>query len=429
MLGPILLALSLGAPHLHGLDTPTAKIEDDSSLRIAIRDSWFLEAPARVLSNQSFIHTLPGGGRIQVRTENTQNEVVVVLARELNGSYPGWAQGSWLLNRQKDTGNGSRIRVFLRSDPYTYIQFRPFAADRCLMDVVIYDAYLARSVPLPYSLERLLVVPLEEVLSMAGMRFPRRYFDPEPARYRDVRTFVTKVREHLPGLRYRDDGGIDDKGRYVYINSLEGQTGQQGLNCSGFAKWVVDGILRPITGERLRIPPLKQAFGQRGNSFTKPYEDLRDSFFGLDWTRNLASIARTTLLAPGFGKLEEIEVQKWPFSSIIIRNPNGSVIESYPGFLLNAGFGVEGLQPLLYTLAIDEPGNVFLASVNEERGSPPLRTHFHVTVLVPYFNDYGNFQVTVFESASETTFTNFRNRYPGGFVNLVRIPVDGSFSP
>jgi hypothetical protein len=388
-----------------------------------------MEATDRVLNMQAFVHTLPGGGRVQVRTETGKDEFMIVLARERNGSYPGWAQGSWILTRRKDNGAVNRIRVFLRSDPYTYIQFRPFAPDRCLMDVVVYDAYIIRSLAIPYSMERLLVVPVQEVLTSVGNKFPRHYFEPDPGMYRDLRTFINQVRERLPELRFQDDGAIDDQGRYVYINTLMTQEGEQGLNCSGFAKWIVDGILRPITGNRLSIPPLKEAFGSRGSSFTTPYEKLRDPFFGLDWTRNLAASVGSTLKSPEFAKLEEIEVQTLPFSSLILRTRTGSSLWTYPDFLVNAGFSFEGIQPLLYTLAINEPGNIYLASVNTEMGTPRMRQHFHVAALIPFFNEYGNFQVVVFESAEETSFNTFKNRYPGHFVNLVRIPVEPLFDP
>lgn len=415
---------------LEGLDRPTRRIEDDSSLRISLQTSWFTEAADKVLNMKAFIHTLPGGGRIQVRSEAGKNEFMIVLARERNGSYPGWAQGSWVLTRRKDDGGPSRIRVFPRSDPYTYIQFRPNAPDQCMMDVVLYDAYLVRSLSVPYSLERLFVLPMEEVLATLGNKFPREYFDPDPEMYQDIRTFMNLVRKRLPELTFHDDGAIDEQGRYVYINTLKTQEETRGLNCSGFAKWMVDGILRPFTGKRLSIPPLKQPFGDRGSSFTELYEALRDPFFGLDWTRNLASLARTTLLSPTFGKLEEIEVQKLPFSSLIQRNREENLVRSYPEFLPNAGFSFEGIHPLLYTLAINEPGNIYLASINHEVGTKPrMRQHFHVAVLVPYFNEYGTFQISVFESAEETSFNRFKNRYPGHFVNLVRVPVDPLFDP
>jgi hypothetical protein len=134
-------------------------------------------------------------------------------------------------------------------------------------------------------------------------------------------------------------------------------------------------------------------------------------------------------MTSAFGDLAEIEVRKLPFSWMNQRTKEGTAIRSYPGFLFNAGFSFEGLQPLLYTLAIDEPGNIYLASVNNEIGVPRIRQHFHVAVLVPYFNEQGTFQVAVFESATETSFNTFKNRYPGHFVNLVRIAVDPLFDP
>ncbi|GHV15867.1 hypothetical protein FACS189493_0490 [Spirochaetia bacterium] len=447
---------------LWSLDLPSAKIEDDSALRRSLLDSWFTEMPGRTLANRSFIHTLSGGGRIQVRIEEGQDEFTIVLARELtasntggaeavriSGAFPGWAQGSWVLTRRRSDGEAIRIRVFLRSDPYTYVQFRPMGDGKCQMDVVLYDAYLVESQPLAITFDRLLVIPVEEALRIAGSSFPRRYFDPDIGRYRDTWNLVTAVRSYLPSFIYGDDGAIDDQGRYVYINTLLPQGEKPGLNCSGFAKWMVDGILRPLTGTLLPIPPLKDAFGDRGSSFTEPYERIRDPYFGLDWIRNLGSRANSALRSASYGTLGEIEVREAPFSQVIIRERDRRgretrAVKTYPGFLPEAGFGIEGLHPLLYTLAIDEPGRIYLAAVNTEigapttadnlRGRPRMRQYFHIAVLVPYFNEYGTFQVTVFESAAETSsdetsFTFFKNRYPGHYINLVRIPIDSVFDP
>jgi hypothetical protein len=58
-----------------------------------------------------------------------------------------------------------------------------------------------------------------------------------------------------------------------------------------------------------------------------------------------------------------------------------------------------------------------------------MRQHFHVAALIPYFNEYGNFHIAVFESAEETSFAAFRGRYPGHYVNLVAIPLEPNFEP
>lgn len=429
-------------------DVPSRKIPDDSSLRLLLRDTWLTETSGRVLQKRAEYHTLSGGARVEVRAEANGSEFAIILARELPGrgsesSFPGWAQGSWIYTRGRADGAPSRIRVFPRSDPYTYIQFRPFTADKCYMDVVLYEAYLVQSLPLALPFERLLVLPLEEVLALAGDKFPRKYFDPEPGMYRDSRAFAAAVRSRLPALTFVDDGAIEADGGYVFIDSLAPQNPDApesgGLNCSGFAKWIVDGILKPVVGARLPVAPLKAPFNDRGSSFTEQWETIRDPFFGLDWIRNLASIAGAVLRSPAFSAIEEFEVRSWPFSRVILRQ-GGSSVRPYPGFLPDVGFGVEGLHPLLYTLAVDEPGRIYLAAVNAEigapvtaenpRGLPRLRQYFHIAVLVPYFNENGAFQVTVFESAAETSFTAFKNRYPGHYVNLARIPlVSGTFNP
>jgi hypothetical protein len=457
-----LLCLPLGAR-----DLPSAAIEDDSALRISIRDEWFLDTGGRIMAKPAQIHTLPGGGRLQVRVEQSADEFAVILARELTGpddqgmgTFPGWAQGSWAYVRSRATGSPLRIRVFLRSDRYTYLQFRPLDGERSQMDLVVYDAYITRSQPVALPFERFLSAPLETIYTVIGEKFKRHYFDPDPENYRDSLLFMGRLRQKLPELTFRDDGAIDARGVFVFIETLKAQEGRGGLNCSGFVKWVVDGILRPLTGRRLDIPALKLPFGQRGSSYTAIWEDIRDPFFGLDWTRNLAAQAWTSLRSPGYAVPEEFEVRDWPFTQLIYRSESAAAVpvpdslmpgvrgsgtppvpalRDYPGYLENSGFGVEGLQALLYTLAIDEPGYIYLASVNDEiglpatadnpRGLPRLRQHFHVAVLVPYFDRYGGFQIAVFESAEETRFSRFRARYPGHNVNLVRIPVEGAFDP
>jgi hypothetical protein len=263
--------------------------------------------------------------------------------------------------------------------------------------------------------------------------------------YRDKRDFISAVRSRLPELNFIDDGAMDENGRYVFINTLEAQDPRTlgepaGLNCSGFAKWVVDGILKPVSGSRLSIAPLKRPFGDRGSSFTEPWEASRDPFFGLDWCRNLAARAASVLRSPAFAAgADEIEVRHWPFAELVKRGKDGVSPQSYPGFLKDAGFGIEGLHALLYTLAVDEPGYIYLAAVNNEisapttasnpRGLPRMRQYFHIAVLVPYFNENGVFQVVVFESAAETSFTHFKTRYPEHFVNLSRVPVEAAFDP
>ena len=429
--------LFLSITQLYATDLPIASIQDDSVLRIAISDTWLTENPAVVLRNSPFIRNLPGGSRIQVRTEARNEEFSVILARERNNSFPGWAQGSWIYTRNRASGEPLRIRIFLRSDPQIFVQFRPFGVDRSQIDLVLYEAYIIRGLPIGIPFDRLLTMPVEEILALAGNRFPRQYFEPNPNLYRNItpygqnrnNNFISRVRSHLPSLSFADDGAINENGQYVLIESLQAQRTAPGLNCSGFAKWVVDGMLRPITGRRLAINPLKAPISARSPALAETI-DVRDSLFGLDWTRNLALEAARILRSPAFATIENVEIRTAPFSALIDRRGGGAAIRNYAGYLSNAGFNVEGLRPLLYTLAINEPGYLYLASVNRDRGTNPVqRQHYHVAVLVPFFNEFGIFQTAVFESAAETNLAGFINRHPNAMINLVRIPVEGVFDP
>lgn len=449
----MLILFILNTFAVYALDLPVSRISDDSLLRIRHRDAWMIETPARVLSQRTRIDTLETGERVQISTMEGREEFMVLFSRELTrgrvagttqvverratGQFPGWAQGSWMLARRKDTGAGTLIRIFLRSDQNTHIQFRPLNTEKSQMDVLLYGGYIARSIPVPVPFERLYTMQLNDVLRLVENKFPLRYFEPDIASYRDTRNFITQVRAHLGGLRYADDGAIDENGNYVLINNLQSQNpATAGLNCSGFVKWLIDGLLRPVSGQRLSIAPLKEPFGQRGSSFTENWEERRDVFFGLDWIRNLAAEANRVLRSPAHSVLEEFEVRRDNFSLIRVNQNRVFVTQSYPGFMREAGYGIEGLHPLLYTLAIDEPFSFYLAAVSNEistptspRGTPRLRQYYHVAALMPYFDELGNFQIAVFESAAETSFNAFRNRYPGHFVSLVKIPVRARFDP
>jgi len=439
---------------LFGFDLPVSRITDDSLLRIRLKEQWMLESPVRVLSQGSRIELLETGERVQISTIQGREEFMVIFARELYrgtslanrraaGTFPGWAQGSWILTRRRD-GAATQIRIYPRSDQNTHIQLRPLSEDKCQLDVVIYGGFVARSIPIAVPFERLYTMQINDILRLAENKIPLRYFEPDIASYAATRNFIAQVRPHLAGLRYADDGAIDENGNHVLIASLQEQNPQSsGLNCSGFIKWLIDGMLRPVTGRRLPIDPLKAPFGERGSSFTVNWEERRDVFFGLDWIRNLAAEANETLRAlpntrtSAYRRLEEFEVRSDNFSLIMLnQNSRGFVTHSYYGFLSEAGYGMEGLHPLLYTLAIDEPFSFYLAAVNSEintpsspGGTPRLRQYHHVAALVPYFDENGNFRIVVFESAAETSFTAFRNRYNRHHVNLVRIPVPPRFEP
>jgi len=444
----VILLVLLNVSPVCGLDLPVSKISDDSLIRLKIKDSWMTESPARVLSQYARKETLESGEKVEIRTSEGKEEFMVHISRELTrgtdaanrigtGQFPGWIQGSWMLTRRKDTGAGTQIKIFLRSDQQTFIQFHPFTSDKCFMDAVVYGGFIAHSIPVAVSFERLYTMPLNDILRLIENKFPIRYYEPDISNYKDTITFISQVRSRISNLRFVDDGAIDENGKFVFIETLKPQPSNlQGFNCSGFTKWLIDGLLRPVTGARLSIPPLKAPFGKRGSSFTAKWEEEKDIFFGLDWIRNLAAEANGTLRTPSHRAIEEFEIRNENFAYVLANEKRTFVTRSYPSFLPEAGYGFEGLHPLLYTLAIDEPFCFYLAAVNKEisdpslpKGTPSLRQYYHVAALVPYFDENGFFKIVVFESAAETSFAAFRNRYPRQYVNLVKIPISPTFDP
>ncbi len=445
---PILWALippALHAAAYSAEDRPYVRISDDAALRRSLVESHFTSPVSQLIKKQSARFALDTGEQVEVRVEKGSTDVLVVLARQRQGRYPGWVQGSWILYRNISDGSPKKIRLYVRSDPYVYVEFRPAGSNKSVFDVVAYSGYVVYSRPVPLAFQDLYSYPVNQVLAALGNLFPNEYFDVDPRLYADLRFFVSRLKSTVPSLSYADDGALDEQGRPVYIASLMNQKQSWGLNCSGFAKWVVDGLVRPMTGTSLPIQPLKTPIGNRGSSFTEPIENKLDPFFGLDWTRNLALAANRILRSPSYASLDEVDVSDVPVSQLIVKKDNKSQIISFPAYMKNAGYNIEGLPSIMYSLAVRYPSWFYLVSVNTDKSavlrqypsSAPLtfsagagiRRHFHVAVLIPYFTEDGVFKVSVFESAAETSFDAFVRRYPGYQVHLVRVPFQGTFDP
>jgi hypothetical protein len=200
----------------------------------------------------------------------------------------------------------------------------------------------------------------------------------------------------------------------VFIRDGSAQGASPGFNCSGFAKWVVDGFYGPLAGALTDIALLKERdLGIRGNRWTGPLEETRDPYFGLDWSRHLA---RELARARG-EPLAAVE-------SADVRDAAGFA------YIDDVGYAVADLPTVLYRLAREAPGRAYLGSINRPApGDPSLRVHDHVVVLLPYVDARQVFRVAVFERSVETSLESLERRYPNDFVHLVRFEVHGDFEP
>ena len=440
----ILLALSMlmastartGAqsawPALGG-DRPVESIAENADIRNRLQDSLISAPRSKALQHKrTIVHNAWGSWSVAI--ERGDESFYIIVSPERDGAFPVYAQGSWIIKRSNMDGSYQQVKIFLKSDPGTFVRIYP-AGSRSRMDVVAYGGVFNREAMLQLPFETVLRTPFSTIRELTSDVIDWELFSPDPALYADVRSLVDKVRAKLPGLRYADDGAIDADGRSVYISTLMEQTAPAGLNCSGFAKWLVDGLVYPLTGNYLKVGVLRERMlDWRGSSFTINFEETSDPFFGLDWARALANAAWSAFYPSRKAESPLVDdVTDAPFA-LRVRDAEpingGTLYEPFSDNFNDTGFDVRGLEAMLFSLASREPGRFYLAQFNSRDKKPPYLTKFfHIAVLMPYFDTSGIFRVTVFESAAETSLARIRSDRGYEFVKLVRMPSSPVFEP
>ncbi len=351
---------------------------------------------------------------VSMQVVNQNGSFYLVFTNEEKGEYPLYSRGSYIIKRDLDTGEFTQIKIFIRSEPGSFLRIHP-AGRRSKIDVYLMNTLLYKGVVLPMSLEEIAVESFSKIVELSRFQVEWNLLAPVAQRSEDRITLsmIDELRERLEHVRDSDDGAMDENGEFRFIDDLS-KNPESGFNCSGFAKWVVDGLYQPITGELLSIERLKEKhLDYRGNAWSEHHEDDRDPYFGLDWSRNLA----VAMLFPETG---------------ILANPEAADVKSVPFFdyFEDVGYRIQDLELILYFLARVEPGYFYLGSVNRDYGADPvLKQHVHIAVFFPYFDKNGVFSTVVMERNSETGLDSLNNRYPADYVHLVRLPVSDLYAP
>ncbi|MDX9959146.1 MAG: hypothetical protein RBT68_11950 [Spirochaetia bacterium] len=440
-------------------DKPLSGIPDSADIRIRLWTSLISARPASVMAMKPKTETNPWGSwRLSMDRGQDAFYLSIIPARQplpaantgtspspyiapvpaTSGntpvSYAQYTQGTWIIKRSSSTGDFLQVKIFLRSDPGTFARIYPFG-ERSRMDIVAYGGVLYREVIVPLSFEDSLRSPLSRIIRLTSDVVDWSLFSPDPALHAETRSLAASIRTWLPGLRYGDDGALDADGRPVYIASLLPQGPLPGLNCSGFVKWIADGILHPLTGSWLSVAAIKERMTDwRGSSFTERFEETHDPFFGLDWSRALAKEA-WQVMYPGRNEDSPLahDVSDPPFALIVNDSSpvnGGSSYRSFTDNFDDAGIEMSGLKATLFMLASREPGRFYLAQFNAQDPQPPsLRRYFHIAALFPYFDTDGIFKVAVFESAEETSLDRILGSRLYEYVKLVRMPASARFEP
>jgi hypothetical protein len=438
------LLLASAAAAAEGAAKPAFdRFPESADLRTAYWASFF-SAPEQELQRRAPALVSNEFGAFRLSTTRSGG-FFYAIATAMPASAPGspatplYAKGSWILKRSSPDGRPIQAKVFLRSDPGTFIRIYP-DGDRSKLDLVVYGGVLNREVPLPVPFERAFASTMAEIAAWSGSIVDWSLFSPEAGRYRELRAFVAETRTRLPSLRYADDGALDAGGRPVYIATGEPQARPTGLNCSGFAAWVGDGFFRPLTGRLLDPKALAtRRIGERATQAAARYETDLDPFFGLDWTRNIAAALLDARYPSRTHGLAESDVRVSPFALVAFSGATGSqdavnggsAYQPYPAYQRDLGYETAGLKSLLYVLALREPGYIYLASISRKSGGAiaGLSRHYHVAVLAPYFEESGEFKVAVFESDAETSVEAIMARVPRDYVHLVRIKAGRDYDP
>jgi hypothetical protein len=227
---------------------------------------------------------------------------------------------------------------------------------------------------------------------------------------------VMLLRTRLKSLRDAEDGAMDSDGRFVFIRDGSAQQpGKGGFNCSGFAKFVMDGFYKPLTGKLADVGALKErSLDARGNRWSSAYEEQRDPYFGLDWSRNLARVLAAARTGERLPPAEFADVRG---------------LERFP-YVEDVGYPIESLEAILYLLARREPGFLYIGSLNREaEDGTPVRQHHHLAVFFPYLDDKSVTRVVVMERNVETSLASLQKRFPRDSVHLVRVDSEGDFAP
>jgi len=410
-------------------EVPSADFRDSADIRAGLVNTWLAGDidPVRLRNSAVYIDQYAYGFKVSQQRDAKAD----LLAITVSPSDKKGVQGNWVLYRKISDGLPDRIRIYPVVDSSIYIDIRSEGFDpqkgRCLLDLVIFGTHAARNVPLGLSLTSLYTARFESIVALTSSTVDWSLLDPDLRMYRDIVSAVAVIRNGLKTLVYLDDGAFDEKGQPVYIKDGSPQTsssvldamakGQNpadiigGVNCSGFAKWIVDGIVRPVVGQGILIEPLKAATVVRNSEAAELNRKSRDLYFALDWTRHLASAAlsaetRQTVKPDASG----VDVTLEPFSDSCL-------------YVTNIGYRTREILPLLYYLALKEPGNFYLGAVSDEAGVPPMRQYHHIVAFFPSFDADGHFSVAIFESAVETPVSSYMKATDDSNINLVRIRI------
>lgn len=363
-----------------------------------------VNAPKRVFSQtESDVNV-----RFEVR--KSANAFYLMFINQFEDRFPVWSSGTYIIKKDILTGEFLQAKIFLYNSEESFIRIYP-EQDRTRLDLHLFGNVVYSGIRIPLSFDKIILLPLSKIISLTENKIPWEdlFTDISYSEWADVEEFSFNVQKQVKYIGDADDGAINEHRDFVYIETLEPQVDEMGLNCSGFTKWTVDLLYEKLTGHLMDIEPLKKKhYDLRGNSWSDRAEDARDPYFGLDWTRNIAYYYRSSLYPE-----QQIDIQSCDVNSV-----------PYFSYKDSVGYSMDELEGALFLAAVKNPGRIYLGSANQLFGGEnKLRQHTHVVVLFPYFTMNGQFKIDVVERQTVTGVESLKNRYKGDFIHLVHVEL------
>ncbi|MCQ2579461.1 MAG: hypothetical protein MJ159_02030 [Treponemataceae bacterium] len=431
------IVLSLIVSGFMFADTGILSIPDSSSIREQSMEAW-LTAPISAVIDRECENLQTDFGQVfQIRAERQGSELAIIYApRENNYDFPAKAPGSWVVYRDCSSGKILRINVYFQFDSRVYVCLRPDSQPKkpkSEVDLIIHGAYACRGVPLGIPFSDVMKLSFSELFNLTKETVPWAYVKADSRNYVNNRYMIEKINRKLPQFEYIEDAAYDEFENPVFISTGEarsGTPGKIGVNCSGFTKWVIDGITIALSGSATKLDAIKAPTIDLSETLYMSKAEEEEMFRSYDWIRNLATAAVCAERDKEFpaGTLG-VDVQVNPFAGL--KSADGTVRNV--GFVPKAGYEINMIKPLLYVLAATEPDMLYLGAVKtcewNTDNEPETWTFHHDLVFFPYFDQAGVCHIEVYESGVATSFDDFVAANQGTYVYLCRVKSSNCFQP
>lgn len=425
-------------------------VPDSADIRKGLVEAWF-EAPVEELRDKiPEIRSNAAGQKFRVYMEEEDSYYCVYVAagksmdvnifsegslvKEQQIVYPGNLPGTWVLIKDKNTNKPLRIRYLFTGDSDVFVQFTP-NGKVALADLVIFGEYAAKGVSTGVPFSQFYSASLDDVMLFTKKSLPWNYVLTDSTYYHGVHFMTEAIKSKLPSVVMTDDAMYDEddfvvsitSGAPLYVDEEE-NSNKRFLSSAGFAKWIADGLVRPVTGGSLKRSPLivptvsVKDIGVQGVRSQK-----YSLYFTLDWVRNISSAvvsvyAGKNYIYPASG----VDVTISPFASSL-KEGNGTV--NTVSYIPDTGYRTSILRSLLYVLAATEPDTFYLGAVRETDRTitPELKSFSKCVVFFPYFKSDNTFDCKCFIDGRMLSLGDFCLNYPEDYVYLTRMRSSENF--